>query len=345
MAILFYRRPALNISPKRTRSSALASPIKMLEENTRGTIVGDGANLADGISPMHDLESAPQLLKRKTSQASGQVEEPRAWYENDSKPYMRWSFFMKTSILTYQKSRCVRTELPSGSSSTLIGDTPPSKSMRSRKPSLAVDVRVKLNTSSRLSTINQLSQTFHPSAIDCLSAATGSHGSRVHSVPTKYIPTVVVPTRSQSRATKNLSDNAPLTIKSQCQKSGQIAEMTSEESKEDVGSLANFIVDHELDEDETSDVVNNDKVNHCGSTKDAQEEYIDKEVEDLGFNAEVTGQEEDMKEDTRVLESDNEDEHSAASMILRQKRHKGKGRVVEDTEDNSDSHGEYGTKA
>ncbi|KAF8588011.1 hypothetical protein K439DRAFT_1613923 [Ramaria rubella] len=197
VAILFYRRPALNISPKRTRSSALASPIKMLEENTRGTIiqaiVGDGANLADGISPMRDLESAPQLLKQKTSQASGQVEEPCAWYEKDSKPYMRWSFFTKTmleentrgtriqaivgdganladgispmcdlesapqllnqwpggramystlhemvilyedneylhlhySILTYQKSRHVRTELPSGSSPTLIGDTPP----------------------------------------------------------------------------------------------------------------------------------------------------------------------------------------------------------------------------
>ncbi|KAF8585813.1 hypothetical protein K439DRAFT_1615603 [Ramaria rubella] len=138
MAILFYRRPALNISPKCTRSSALASPIKMLEENTRGTIihaiVGDGANLADGISPMCDLESAPQLLKRKTSQASGQVEEPRVWYEKDSKPYLRLSFFMKT------KSRRVRTELPSGSSPTLIGDTPPSKSTRSRKPSLAVDI-------------------------------------------------------------------------------------------------------------------------------------------------------------------------------------------------------------
>ncbi|KAF8584392.1 hypothetical protein K439DRAFT_1616692 [Ramaria rubella] len=139
-------------------------------------------------------------------------------------------------------------------------------------------------------------------------------------------------------------NNVSLTIKSQCQKSGQIAEMTSEESEEDVGSLADFIVDTELDEDETSDVVDNDKVNHCGSTKDAQEEYIDEEVKDFGLNAEVTGQEGDMKEDTHVLESDSEDEHSAASMILRQERCKGKGRVVEDTEDNADSHGGYGTK-
>ncbi|KAF8579793.1 hypothetical protein K439DRAFT_1620281 [Ramaria rubella] len=272
MAILFYRCPALNISPKYTRSSALASPIKMLEENARGTrikaITGDGANPADSISPMRDFESAPQLL----NQWPGGRAMYSAWYEKDLKPYTRWSFFKKTS-------RHVQTELLSGSSPTLIGDTPPSKSTRSRKPSLAVDAR-----------------TFHPSAIDRPLVVTGSHGGRVRSVPTKYIPTVVVPTRTQSQATEKI--------------------MGSEESKEDVGSLADFIVDNELDEDETNDVVDNDKVNHCGYTKDAQEEYVDEEVEDCGLNAEFPGQEEDMKEDTCILESDSEDEHSAASMIL-----------------------------
>ncbi|KAF8573225.1 hypothetical protein K439DRAFT_1625221 [Ramaria rubella] len=126
---LYFTDVALNISPKRTRSSALASPIKMLEENTRGTriqaIVGDGANLADGISPMRDLESAPQLVNQWPG---GKATYSSAWYEKDSKPYPRWSFFTKT------KSRHVRTELPSGSSPTLIGDTPPSKSMSMNSP-------------------------------------------------------------------------------------------------------------------------------------------------------------------------------------------------------------------
>ncbi|KAF8580744.1 hypothetical protein K439DRAFT_1619554 [Ramaria rubella] len=286
------------------------------------TITGDSANPVNSISLMRNLESAPQLPIPNISQGSAWAQEPHTpvcGVKRIRSPTQDGGSSQKWRMCS---------QLMMGSSPMLIGDIPPSKSTRSEKPSLVMEARMICSHTPNHS-----------------SAAIGSNGSQAHLPPAKYIPNVVVPTKSWTQTAKVLSDNALQTIRSKHKKTHRIAgRMTSEEYGEDNdGSLVDFIADNETNEDEASDIIDNCKVIPHSASKDIQEQYTDEDEEDFGCNATFPDQDQgdDIKEDSHIIASDSNDGHSMASMVLHQKKCKGKGKVIEDTDNNADSPGKY----
>ncbi|KAF8576432.1 hypothetical protein K439DRAFT_1622842 [Ramaria rubella] len=232
--------------------------------------------------------------------------------------------------------QCKYPELLMGYSPTLIGDTPPSKrtSIRSQKPTLVME-RVGSNAHPRIMTAQHPPLMVHPSSL----ATTGFSSSRLLQ-HTKSVPRVVVPTQGQAQATKNLSSGMSLKNRSKDKNSSQYAKRTPEESEEDNGgSLADFIVDDEVDEDEYSDVTDKGAVIPGNDAEDILAGSGDQDVEDLKLNISFPHQGQDVNEDPHILASDSKDEHLATSVALHQKKCKGKGRIIEDVGEDEDEYG------
>ncbi|KAF8580378.1 hypothetical protein K439DRAFT_1619842 [Ramaria rubella] len=253
------------------------------------------------ITPMRDLDSAPQPSMLNVSQYS------YVWHKKDSKSYPRCSFIAK---------KLKHPELLMGYSPTLIGDMPPSKrtSIRLQKPTLVME-RVGSNACPHIKTAQHPPPTVHPPA-DVSTAVD------FYDTPNLYQEWLY-----QHGVEHRLPKICPVT-------KNPVNLQKSEE--DDGGSLADFIVDDEVDEDEYSNVTDKGAVIPGNDAEDILMWRI------LGVAFPHQGQ--DVNEDPHILASDGEDRHSATSVALRQKKRKGKGRIIEDVDEDEDSPDEYGEK-
>ncbi|KAF8580232.1 hypothetical protein K439DRAFT_1619941 [Ramaria rubella] len=258
------------------------------------------------ITPMRDLDSAPQPSTSNVSQVSNHKEEPRTPMHGTKR------IRSPTQDVHSSQRRCKHPELLMGYSPTLIGDMPPSKStsIRLQKPTLVME-RVGSNACPHIMTAQHPPPMVHP-PVDVSTAVD------FYDTPNLYQEWLYQHGVDHRLPKSNSVSRYYIFVQwSKDKKSSRSAERTPEESEEDDGgSLADFIVDDEVDEDEYSDVTDKGAV--------------------------IPGQ--DINEDPHILASDSEDGHSATSVALHQKKCKGKGRIIEDVDEDKDSPDEYGQK-